>query len=78
MKARDRGGDRHIDIAPDRIRDRQSMNTLRRPFSGALVDAGDGHCKRGDQHEASCLISIRAATASISSSEERWPASQVT
>jgi hypothetical protein len=35
------------------------MNTLRRPFSGALVDAGDGHGKRGDQHEASCLISIR-------------------
>ena len=30
------------------------MSTLHEPFSGLLVDASDGHDKRGGQHEASC------------------------
>jgi hypothetical protein len=56
----DRDGDRHIDIASDRIRvwaDR--MSTLDEPFSGLLVDASHGHGKRGGQHEASCFISTK-------------------
>jgi hypothetical protein len=54
----DRDGDRHIDIASDRIRVRaDGMSTLDEPFSGLSVDANHGHGKRGGQHEASCLIS---------------------
>jgi hypothetical protein len=78
----DRDGDRHIDIASDRIRVRADrMSTLDEPFSGLLVDASHGHGKRGGQHEASCFIStIRSilATTSISSSAKRWPASRLT
>ncbi len=33
------------------------MSTLDEPFSGLLVDASNGHGKRGGQHEASCFIS---------------------
>jgi len=33
------------------------MSTLDEPFSGLLVDASNGHGKRGGQHEASCLVS---------------------
>jgi hypothetical protein len=36
------------------------MGTLDEPFSGLLVDASNGHGKRGDQHEASCFISTKA------------------
>jgi hypothetical protein len=44
----DRDGDRHIDIAPDRIRVRANgMSTPDEPFSGLLVDARNGHGKRG-------------------------------
>jgi hypothetical protein len=54
----DRDGNRHTDIAPDRIRVRaDGMSTLDEPFSGLSVDASNGHGKRGGQHEASCLIS---------------------
>src|SRR5437660_208546 len=56
----DRDGDRHIDIASDRIRvqaDRTS--TLDDPFSGLLVDASHGDGKRGGQLKASCLISTK-------------------
>jgi hypothetical protein len=56
----DRGGDRHIDIASDRIRvqaDRTS--TLDDPFSGLLVDSSRGDGKRGGQLKASCLISTK-------------------
>jgi len=35
------------------------MSTLHEPFSGLLVDASDGHDKRGGQHEASCFISTK-------------------
>src|SRR5712675_1041811 len=57
----DRDGDRHIDIAPDRIRVRaDGMSTLDEPFSGLLVDASNRHGKRGGQHEASCLVSTEA------------------
>ena len=56
----DRDGGRHIDIASDRIRVRaDGMSTLDEPFSGLLVDASNGHGKRGGQHEASCLISTK-------------------
>jgi hypothetical protein len=56
----DRDGDRHIDIASDRIRVRADrMSTLDEPFSGLLVDASDGHGKRGGQHEAPCFISTK-------------------
>src|SRR3984893_7351443 len=54
----DRDGDRHIDIAPDRIRVRaDGMITLDEPVSSLLVGASNGHGKRGGQHEASCFIS---------------------
>jgi hypothetical protein len=56
----DRDGDRHIDIASDRIRvqaDRRS--TLDDPFSGLLVDASHGDGKRGGQLKASCFISTK-------------------
>src|SRR5258707_15741140 len=33
------------------------MSSLDEPFSGLLVDACNGHGKRGGQHEASCFIS---------------------
>jgi hypothetical protein len=53
-----RDGDRHIDIAPDGIRVRaDGVSPLDEPVSGLLVDAGNGHGKRGGQHEASCFIS---------------------
>src|SRR5580700_12220724 len=53
-----RDGDRHIDIASDRIGVRADrMSTLDEPFSGLSVDANHGHGKRGGQHEASCFIS---------------------
>src|SRR5712671_2187955 len=56
----DRDGDRHIDIAPDRIRVRADcMSTLDEPFSGLLVYASNGHGKRGGDHEASCFISTK-------------------
>ena len=32
------------------------MSTLNESFSGLLVDASNGHDKRGGQHEASCFI----------------------
>jgi len=67
----DRDGDRHIDIASDRIRVRADrMSTLDEPFSGPLVDASHGHRKRGGQLKASCLFRLRSvlATTSISSS----------
>src|ERR1700730_15450699 len=32
------------------------MSTLDEPFSGPLVDASNGHRKRGGHHEASCFI----------------------
>jgi len=35
------------------------MSNLHEPFSGLLVDASDGHDKRGGQHEASCFISTK-------------------
>jgi hypothetical protein len=35
------------------------MSTLDEPFSGLLVDASNGHGKRGGQHEASCFISTK-------------------
>src|SRR3981189_881815 len=56
----EKDGDRHIDIAPDRIRVRaDGMSALDEPFSGLLVDASNGHGKRGGQHEASCFISTK-------------------
>jgi hypothetical protein len=43
----DRDRDDDIDIAADRIRVRADrMNTLDEPFSGLLVDAGNGYAKR--------------------------------
>jgi hypothetical protein len=49
-----------FDIAPDRIRVRaDGMSTLDEPFSGPLVDASNGHGKRGGHHEASCFISTK-------------------
>src|ERR1700722_17070897 len=54
----DRNGDRHIDIATDRIRVRaDGMSALDEPFGGLLVDASNGHGKRCGQHEAACFIS---------------------
>jgi hypothetical protein len=35
------------------------MSTLDEPFSGLLVDASNGHGKRGGQHVAPCLISTK-------------------
>ena len=35
------------------------MSTLHERFSALLVDARDGHDKRGGQHEASCFISTK-------------------
>ena len=35
------------------------MSTLDEPFSGLLVDASNGHGKRGVQHEASSFISTK-------------------
>jgi len=35
------------------------MSTLHEPFSRLLVDASDGHDKRGGQHETSCFISTK-------------------
>ena len=35
------------------------MSTLNEPFSGLLVDAGNGHGKRGGQNEASFVISAK-------------------
>jgi len=35
------------------------MSSLHEPISGLLVDASDGHDKRGGQHEASCFISTK-------------------
>jgi hypothetical protein len=35
------------------------MSTLDKPFSGLLVDASNGHGKRGGQHEASGFISTK-------------------
>ena len=35
------------------------MSTLNEPFSGLLVDASNGHGKRGGQDEAACLISTK-------------------
>jgi hypothetical protein len=55
-----RDGDRHIDIATDRIRVRaDGVSTLDAPFSRLLVDASNGHGKRGGQREASCFISTK-------------------
>jgi hypothetical protein len=70
----DRDGDRHIDIASDRIQvqaDRRS--TLDDPFSDLLVDASHGDGKRGGQLKASCFISTKVdlATTSISASTHR-------
>lgn len=49
----DRDRDDDIDIAADRIRVRADrMSTLDEPFSGLLVDAGNGYRKRGGHHEA--------------------------
>jgi hypothetical protein len=49
-----------MDIVPNRIRVRaDGMSTLDQPFSGLLVDASNGHRKRGGQHEASCFISTK-------------------
>src|SRR4030088_261166 len=54
----DRDGDRHIDIASDRIRGRADrMSTRDEPFSGLLVDASHGRGRRGGQRAASCFIS---------------------
>ncbi len=36
------------------------MSTLDEPFSDLLVDASNGHGKRGVQHEASSFISTKA------------------
>ena len=56
----DQDGAGHIDIASDRIRVRADrMSTMDEPLSGLLVDASDGHDKRGGQHEASCFISTK-------------------
>src|SRR5580700_2941911 len=56
----DRDGERHIDIASDRIRVRADrMSTLDEPFGGLLVDACNGHGKRGSQDEASRVISAK-------------------
>jgi hypothetical protein len=35
------------------------MSTLDEPFSGLLVDAGNGYAKRGGYDEASCAISTK-------------------
>jgi hypothetical protein len=35
------------------------MSTLDEPFSGLLVDAGNGYAKRGGRDEASCAISTK-------------------
>src|SRR5271156_3776500 len=35
------------------------MGTLDEPVGGLLVDASNGHGKRGGQHEASCFISTK-------------------
>lgn len=49
----DRDRDDDIDVAADRIRVRADrMSTLDEPFSGLLVDSGNGHRKRGGHHEA--------------------------
>lgn len=49
----DRDRDDDIDIAADRIRVRADrMSTLDEPFSGLLVDAGNGYRKRGGHLEA--------------------------
>ena len=56
----DRDRDNDIDIAPDRIRVwADGMSALDEPFSALLVDAGNGHGKRGGHHEASCAISTK-------------------
>ena len=56
----DRDRDRHIDITADRIRVRtDGMSILDQPFSCLLVDASNGHGKRGGQHEAPCVISAK-------------------
>ena len=56
----DRDRDNDIDIAADRIRVRADrMSTLDEPFSGLLVDAGNGYAKRGGHDEASCAISTK-------------------
>jgi hypothetical protein len=57
---RTEAGDRHIDIASDRIRVRaDGMSTLDETFSGLLVDACNGHGKRGGQDDASRVISAK-------------------
>lgn len=49
----DRDRDDDIDIAADCIRVRADrMSALDEPFSGLLVDAGNGYRKRGGHHEA--------------------------
>src|ERR1700722_19771248 len=56
----DRDGDRHIDVAPDRIRvGADGMSTLDELFGGPLIDASNGHGKGGGQDEASCVISAK-------------------
>jgi hypothetical protein len=60
----DRDGDRHIDVASDRIRVRADRtSTLDEPFSGPLVDASHGDGKRGGQLKASCLFRLRSVLA---------------
>lgn len=50
--SRDRDRDDDIDVAADRIRvGADRMSTLDEPFSGLLVDAGNGYRKRGGHHE---------------------------
>lgn len=49
----DRDRDDDIDVAADRIRvGADRMSTLNEPFSGLLVDAGNGYRKRGSHREA--------------------------
>lgn len=53
LDSADRDRDDDIDIAADRIRVRADrMSTLDEPFSGLLIDAGNGYRKRGGHHEA--------------------------
>lgn len=54
----DRDRDDDIDIAADRIRVRADrMSTLDEPFSGLLVDAGNGYRERSGHHEAFAISS---------------------